>query len=200
MNRISFDAEDPAPNFIGGWFLQRPEVCDELIAFFNSERADRKAGEIADGLRPDLKKCIDCSIDPKHLNLPEYACFKDYMAQLIGCYEDYKAKWPFLSQFLKEVHVGRFNIQRYLAGDHYKAIHTERMSLTYSHRIFAWMTYLNDVEDGGETVFVHYGLKVKPKKGLTLIWPVEWTHAHYGSVLGSGEKYIINGHIDFPPT
>ena len=44
------------------------------------------------------------------------------------------------------------------------------------------MTYLNDVadEDGGSTVFTHYGLEVQPQKGHTLIWPAEWTHAHKG--------------------
>ena len=29
----------------------------------------------------------------------------------------------------------------------------------------AWMVYLNDVEEGGETEFLYQKLKVKPKKG-----------------------------------
>ena len=36
--------------------------------------------------------------------------------------------------------------------------------LSTLHRIFAFMTYLNDVEDGGTTDFDHYGLKIKPEK------------------------------------
>jgi prolyl 4-hydroxylase len=35
-----------------------------------------------------------------------------------------------------------------------------------------------------------------PKSGKTLIWPAEWTHAHYGSILKKNEKYIITGWID----
>ena len=61
------------------------------------------------------------------------------------------------------------------------------------HRVLAWMTYLNDVEDGGSTSFHHYDLDVKPEKGKTLIWPADWTHADSGKVLNSGTKYIITG-------
>ena len=72
-------------------------------------------------------------------------------------------------------------------------------SINNLQRLFAWMTYLNDVneEDGGTTDFDYYKIKVKPEKGKTLIWPAEWTHAHYGSILKSGEKFIITGWIDF---
>ena len=50
---------------------------------------------------------------------------------------------------------------------------------------------------GGTTDFDSYRIKVKPEQGKTLIWPAEWPHAHYGSILKSGEKFIITGWIDF---
>ena len=55
------------------------------------------------------------------------------------------------------------------------------------------MTYLNDVEKGGSTFFKHYDLEIYPQKGVTLIWPAEWTHAHKGNKIISGSKYIITG-------
>ena len=60
------------------------------------------------------------------------------------------------------------------------------------------MTYLNNVEDGGSTYFSHYDLDIKPQKGLTIIWPAEWTHAHKGNVINTGSKYIITGWLTFP--
>ncbi len=51
----------------------------------------------------------------------------------------------------------------------------------------------NAEDDGGTTDFDYYKVKVKPETGKTLIWPAEWTHAHRGSVLNGGEKYIITG-------
>ena len=70
------------------------------------------------------------------------------------------------------------------------------MSLSESHRVFAFMTYLNDVEEGGETSFHHYGIDITPKAGRTLIWPAEWTHAHSGGVVRKGEKYIATGWLE----
>ena len=60
------------------------------------------------------------------------------------------------------------------------------------------MTYLNDVEEGGETFFSNYDIEVNPKRGQTLIWPAEWTHAHKGRVVKAGSKYIITGWMNFP--
>ena len=120
------------------------------------------------------------------------------MEKLLLCYKDYREQWPFLSKYLSEIHIGAFNLQRYHKGDHYNAVHSERMGLASSHKLFAWMTYLTDVEDGGETEFAHFGISVKPEKGKTLIWPSEWTHAHSGNLLKSGSKYIITGGMHFP--
>ena len=62
---------------------------------------------------------------------------------------------------------------------------------------FIFMTYLNDVDDGGETYFNHFKIKVKPKHGKTMIWPAEWTHIYSEKVVKSGKKYIIIGHMHF---
>ena len=96
------------------------------------------------------------------------------------------------------VDIPSFNIQKYNIGGHFAELHTERESVSTMHRVFAWMTYLNDVDDGGETYFKYFDLKIKPEIGKTLIWPAEWTHAHKGEVLHSGVKYIITGWMHFP--
>ena len=55
------------------------------------------------------------------------------------------------------------------------------------------MTYLNDVEDGGETQWLYQGKLVKPKKGLTAIWPTDFTHTHRGVVSPTQRKTIVTG-------
>ena len=59
------------------------------------------------------------------------------------------------------------------------------------------MTYLNNVEDKGQTEFYYQKLNVKPEKGLTLIWPAEWTHTHRGNKVIKGTKYMITGWMCF---
>ena len=98
---------------------------------------------------------------------------------------------------IENIYSGPFNIQKYEIGGHVNKWHTERSHISTSHRILAWITYLNDVEVGGETEFLYYNKKIKPEKGKTLIWPAEWTHAHTGSILKSGSKYIITGWFNF---
>jgi hypothetical protein len=56
---------------------------------------------------------------------------------------------------------------------------------------------LNDVHDAGETEFLLQKVKAKPTKGLSLIWPSDWTHTHRGIVSPTEEKYIITGWFDF---
>ena len=112
------------------------------------------------------------------------------------CFLDYKEQFPFLKTFASKTSIGPFNIQKYSAGDHFSRLHCERTSMSTLHRLFAWMTYLNDVddEDGGTTDFDYYKIKVKPECGKTLIWPAEWTHAHYGSILKKND--LVNIEID----
>ena len=56
------------------------------------------------------------------------------------------------------------------------------------------MTYLNDViKIGGETEWYYQNYKVKPKRGLTVIWPTDFTHTHRGIPTVEEKKYIFTG-------
>ena len=144
------------------------------------------------------KKTTDITVKPSDLKDDKYKCFNNYIGELYKCFIDYQHQWPFMKRMIKDVDIGSFNIQKYSKGDHFSQIHTERSNLQNSNRLFAWMTYLNNVEDGGTTNFLHYGIKIKPEIGKTLIWPAEWTHAHSGEILNNGEKHIITGWMNFP--
>lgn len=46
-------------------------------------------------------------------------------------------------------------------------------------RLASCITYLNDVDEGAETVFIRQGVKVKPTRGSVLLFPPSFTHPHY---------------------
>lgn len=198
MKRIDLPDAGQNPNFIGTWMLEPPALCDDIVTFFEAHPGLQRAGATAGGTNADVKKSTDIVIPPAAIAEPGNELFRNYFDALFGCYTDYLAQWPFIETFLPRIEIGSFNIQRYQPGDHFQRIHTERASLSGLHRVFAWMTYLNDVEDGGATYFPHYDLAVQPEAGKTLIWPAEWTHAHAGQVLNSGVKYIVTGWMHFP--
>ena len=198
MKRININSQQT--HFIGCWNLEDNNLCNNLVSFLENNKQLHTQGITAGGKNLKEKSRTDISIDPHDLT-DEYkdCCFMQrYIGALHKCFLDYQNQWPFLKSMLKEIDIGRFNIGRYSKGDHFSALHSERTSLNTLHRLFAWMTYLNDVEDGGQTNFSHYGIKIKPEIGKTLIWPAEWTHAHNGEVLKSGIKYIVTGWMYFP--
>jgi len=110
-----------------------------------------------------------------------------------------------LNEYIKEYHYCNeynafsitegTNLQFYPIGGGYKIYHTERTSNTepFTNRHLVFMTYLNDITDKGETEFYYQKIKVKPKKGLTLIWPSDWTFTHRGIPSPTQEKAIITG-------
>ena len=196
MKRININTKQT--HFIGCWNLKNNKLCNEITQLFENNKNLQKQGVTGQGKNLNIKKTIDITVNPNDLKKPKFEILKQYINELHKCFLDYQNQWPFLKTMLKTVYVPSFNIQKYSRGDHFASLHSERTRLESLHRLFAWMTYLKDVDDGGQTNFSHYGIKIKPETGKTLIWPAEWTHAHTGEVLKSGKKYIVTGWIHFP--
>jgi hypothetical protein len=189
-------------NFIGKWFLEDKTVCDNLINFFNVDdfaRAHKHQGRLGDDVQihTEMKKSTDLPISPQDYD--EIECISNYLTELQKVCQKYIEKYEWCNKFDPWYIAEGFNIQYYGPNDGYYCWHTERDSSTFptSSRHLVFMTYLNDVEDGGETEWYHQKLKVKPKKGLTLIWPADWTHVHRGIPSGTQEKYIATGWYNF---
>ena len=185
-------------NFIGCWKVNNEKLFSDMIEFFENNIHLQNKGVIGSGLNNVKKKTTDITIDPKDLKKENFFIFKEYFDQLYKCFNDYKSQWPFLQGTIKTLDIPSFNLQKYNPGDHFSHVHTERSSTLNSHRVFAWMTYLNDIKSkNGNTHFSHYDVKIQPERGKTLIWPAEWTHAHAGEILKDETKYIITGWMCF---
>ncbi len=184
-------------NFIGCWKIENENLFEDMIDFFEKNRNLQNSVSIESGVK---RKTVDILIEPKNLKNEKYFIFNKYLNELHQCFLDYKLQWPFLEETIKSVDIPSFNVQKYNPGDHFSHIHCERNS-RQMHRIFAWMTYLNNIESSeGSTYFSHHDIKIKPEQGKTLIWPAEWTHAHAGEILKTQTKYIVTGWMCFPLT
>ena len=199
IKRLKTHSPNKNPDFIGSWIIEPTEICDQIIDYFEFNKDKQQKGQTAMGYNLDSKDRMDITIRPKDIIGNGNDIFKNYFESLFECYEDYTEQFLFLKSILlgQKLEIGWFNIGKYGIGQHYQKLHCERSTIENIHRVFAFMTYLNDVEEGGGTFFSHYDLEIKPKKALTLIWPVEWTHAHKGNVVKSGDKYIVTGHMTF---
>ena len=184
-------------SFIGGWYIPDAKVCDELIDFFR--KSDQKTeGEIGHNreVNKDLKDSVDVIITPDQFALP---VVRKYIINLYEVVKQYTDRYAYAKLVRPWGITENINLQYYPPGGGYKAWHTERVGpmLPSINRHLVFMTYLNDVDDAGGTEFFYQKITAQPHKGLTLIWPVDWTHVHRGVVSPTQDKYIITGWFDF---
>ena len=89
-------------------------------------------------------------------------------------------------------HFTDLKIQKTLPTEGYHVWHIEHgKGYDNEPRAFVFSIYLNDVEEGGETEFLHFSKRVKPKTGRIVIWPAGFPYLHRGNPPLSGAKYIL---------
>ena len=91
-----------------------------------------------------------------------------------------------------DFHYTTLKIQKTLPTEGYHMWHIEHnKGFENEARALVFSVYLNDVEEGGETEFLHFSKRVKPKTGRIVIWPASFPYLHRGNPPLSGEKYIL---------
>ncbi|OFV92186.1 MAG: hypothetical protein A3G76_09790 [Acidobacteria bacterium RIFCSPLOWO2_12_FULL_65_11] len=183
-------------SFIGAWYLEQIDVCDELIDYFKNSPA-KVAGQIGDGqVDKDIKDSVDLQISYEHFTDPPV--FK-YLNNLTRVCQEYVEKYQASAALDAWGIAEKVNIQHYAPGGGYKLWHCERWGkrMPSADRHLVFVTYLNNVSDAGGTEFLYQGITVQPKKGLTVIFPADWTHYHRGIVSPTEDKYIVTGWFSF---
>jgi hypothetical protein len=181
-------------DFIKGFYIDK-KVCDNLISFFEKNKKFHVDGKAGESLDYKTKKSTDLSL---YINHPKKEV-KEYSNELQKCLNIYKNFFNSLDNFGSYWGiVESVNIQKYKPGEAFYSWHSERDGDKLSiKRLLVFMTYLNDVKDEGETEWLYQKLKIKPKKGLTVIWPADWMYTHKGCPSKTETKYIITGWYSF---
>jgi len=189
----------PYESFIGGWYISE-SICDDLIKLFHSAK---EKGHTIIGLQKSFGKL---QIDKTRKDAEELVIkwnstnnfILNYRVELQKVIENYAKKYDAVNYQAGFNVNTNYNLQYYKPGGGFKVWHNERGGSggEESKRILVFMTYLNDVDDGG-TEFKNQNIISPAKKGLTLIWPTDWTHTHRGQVSMTKEKYIVTGWFSF---
>lgn len=183
-------------SFIGAWNLEEDDVCDALVEYFNDSPL-KVVGQIGEGtVNKEAKDSVDLHLDYDRLSDPPVFA---YLSHLTRACEKYVEKYQGSAALDAWGIAEQVNIQHYAPGGGYRIWHCERWGkgMPSAARHLVFMTYLNTVSDAGGTEFLYQGITVQPKKGLTLIWPADWTHHHRGVVSPTEDKYIITGWFSF---
>ena len=172
-------------DFIMSWDNVVPGAfCDWLIDYLDNNvsmvMSSRSAGHLVD------KQCEMHNFSPGEA---------DYLQDIVNqCCRQYVEKYFYLKN--QNLHSSCVMIQRTEPKEGYHVFHCEQAGWRAQQRALAWMVYLNDVEEGGETEFLYQQLKIKPSKGRVVIWPGQFTHLHRDNPPIS-TKYIATGWFAF---
>jgi len=190
MKKYNFDES----TFIQGSYI--PEtVCDNVIKFFNDHPHQKYPSQVGNNphVNEEVKKGTEmfCPVEVIASHLPDYLkclhqCCNDYLLT----FKDAKNVHPFNIE-------NNIKIQHYLPGEGFYEWHCENTGhKETSKRHLVFMTYLNNVKDGG-TEFKYQNIISPAVKGLTLIWPAVWTHTHRGQISPTDSKQIITGWFSY---
>jgi len=176
--------------FITGSYISK-NICDSLISLYNNQKNMWVEGTVGfKNVDKTIKSSTELIIEPKNFDV-----LNDYLKELEKILESYKEKYPWSDKVNSYSIWDNVKIQYYKPGEGFHAWHCENNGRDKTRHL-VFMTYLNDVKDGG-TEFYHQNLITPAEKGLTLIWPAQWTHTHRGQISNIEDKYIITGWFNY---
>lgn len=100
----------------------------------------------------------------------------------IACIKDFAIDKQIFTWY-NDIEVLKYEKGQYM-NEHYDSALNEKIK-------FSVFYYLNDDYEGGEIVFVHKGISVKPKKNSVLIFSSNSSNAHKVNPVLSGTKYVV---------
>lgn len=186
-------------NHIGIYQISE-KICDDFINFYeqNTHLTHPGAihfsenGESYDFLDDSFKKSTDLRLS---IDFPFYPS-NLYFSELQQCISQYISDYPDADKLEPFAILEPYVVQKYKKNEGFFARHYENNGCIQEyHRVLVYMTYLNDVPNGG-THFPMQNFTSEAKKGLTLIWPAYFTHPHHGVISSTHEKYIITGWLN----
>ena len=174
------------------------KFCQNILDTFEELKSKGKGyvGQSSTGQNQEIKNSYDMSMFTE----PELASFVNPIITTFNHHltEEYLGNLPKedeysrYSLFSGETHYPALQIQKYNKNQgHFKEWHIETFPKELSSRMFVFILYLNDVEEGGETELLYSGWKIKPKQGTLLIHPTGFPFVHRGNVPVSNDKYIL---------
>tara|TARA_A100000171_G_scaffold48055_1_gene54975 strand:- start:71 stop:673 length:603 start_codon:yes stop_codon:yes gene_type:complete len=180
-------------DFIGTYDNYIPEKeCDKAIEVFNQEN---KFNKVFDRLYTEQapvseKKDKQFFCNPENIDI-WWEELKPMMVNFDLALKHYVQNTGITDQY-KEFFYTSLKIQKTLPTEGYHIWHIEHNKGFHNEsRVLVFTIYLNDVEEGGETEFLNFSKRVKPKKGRIVIWPAAFPYVHRGNPPLKGEKYIL---------
>lgn len=190
------------------------EECGKILKRFDQAKNTKETyqGQSGSGTDTAIKSSIDFNLlyssrtDDQDLVNLIFDRFNHFVTK------EYLDKFPYTDLypgstelFFSKTFYEIAQIQEYPQNTgHYNAWHTETGTFTMSRRLFSFLLYVNDVEEGGETDFLYATegdtfLSIKPKAGTLLVHPASFPYVHRGRTPISSRKVILTSWLSYTP-
>lgn len=175
-------------DFIKQYSVVSPQACQAFIDVFEESKYHHE-------LRFDEHKHF------RELNINQHfpellGLCSNYVKAVTAKYlAEFPQFYPYFNiKALEEFRIKRYRDQ-YNAGIEQFRTHVDIGDIHSSKRQLAFLFYLNDDFEGGETEFEH-GL-IYPKQGDILVFPPTWQYPHAGLPVERGTKYIMSSYLHY---
>lgn len=167
------------------------KICSKLIDIF--ENNSEKHEKIVNDRKPNFTQ----------LNLTAFSKESDeinsiHQYLIKKTFEYKKNYYQFIDDrcFPDQHAFEQFRIKKYNNdGEDAFDCHVDVKDYASSRRYLSFLWYLNDVEEGGETVFKD--IEIKPEIGKLVMFPPLWMYPHIGKPPISNVKYILTTYLHY---
>ena len=173
------------------------DLCDDIIKLFEDDYNNQYKGLTASGVNNKIKDTWDLNITDGGDYWKRYC--KVLARELTNNISEYYKKYNINMDDYNILNANSLittsmQVQKYIKNTGKYIFHNDFDCdfITKRTRILTFLWYLNDVEEGGETVFVN-NVKIKPESGKLVLFPASWDYPHKANVPISNHKYIITG-------
>ncbi len=175
------------------------EYCDMLIKWFHCNEDLHQQGQVYGGHMSGDDFANNVVLDKKK-TMQAYPDkddpISDLMTKIIfNVYDEYSKLHP--TPIAQPMSARDYSVRVYHKGDGYFKKHCDQTAGANVHRVFGFIGYLNDVDEGGGTDFGQLEVYVKPEKGKVVMFPCNYLFEHEGTVPVSGDKYIMTCFINY---
>jgi len=166
-------------------------ICQSLIDIFekNSDKHERIENEG----KPNFTQY---NLTENHQQSEDVQSIHQHLISKVFEYKRKYYEYVDARCFPVEHNFEQFRIKKYQknANDLFDT-HVDVMDYATSRRFLSFFWYLNDVDQGGETVFDD--LIIQPKTGRMVVFPPLWMFPHKGCIPISNEKYLLSTYLHY---
>ena len=178
------------------------QECDKIINHFEEQDKFQKTftREKSENASVLAKKDNQLFLNSSNLTVWKKE-FKTILANFDIALKHYEKETGILDAYgINDFEFCPLKIQKTLPSQGYHTWHIDHSnsSMYDAYRALVFSIFLNTIEEGGETEFLHQSIRVKPVKGRCVIWPAGFPYVHRGNPPLKDTKYIITSWLSLP--